>query len=288
LTEENSHQANETVYTAASRLRDPVRLVRSMFRDLIASRELAWRLFIRNISARYRQTLLGYLWAILPPIVATAVFIFLRRSGFFKVEETSVPYIAFVFTGMVLWQTFVDAVFSPLRMINQSKSMLVKINFPHEALLLAGVAEVIFNALIRCVLLAFVLIWQDVSVPISVLLSPIGLSVLILVGLGFGVFLAPFAVLYHDVEQALAVVLTLWMFVTPVLYPAPNAWPGSLTMTLNPVSPVLDTTRAWILTGFPNHINSFIVVAMATIVLLFVGWVLYRLALPILIERMGA
>jgi lipopolysaccharide transport system permease protein len=283
-----SHRESETVYNSASQLKDPIGLAVSMFRDLGHSRGLAWRLFVRNLSARYRQTILGYVWAFLPPVVATAVFIFLRRSGFFLVEDTGVSYVAFLFTGVVLWQTFVDAIFSPIRMVNQSRAMLRKINFPHEALLLAGLAEVLFNAMIRAVLLAGVLIWQDVTVPVTVFLAPLGLAVLILVALGIGVLAAPFAMLFNDIEQALAVFLTLWMFVTPVLYPPPTTWPGSLTMRVNPVAPVLDTARAWILTGNPKHLFGFIVVAGVTLVLLFLGWVLYRLALPIAVERMGS
>ncbi len=283
-----SNHSKRVVYSAESRLREPRRLVASMFRDLFTSRELAWRLFIRNISARYRQSLLGYFWAILPPIAATAVFVFLRRTGLFNVGDTTVPYVAFVFTGMVLWQTFVDGIFSPLRMINQSKSMLVKVNIPHEALLMAGLAEVIFNALIRIVLLAIVLVSQNVQIPFSALLFPVGLSALILLALGFGVLLAPFAMLYNDVEQALTILVSMWLFVTPVLYPAPDTWPGSLTMVLNPVSPIIDTTRAWVLTGSPHHVMGFFGVSTATLVSLFFGWLLYRLALPLFIERIGA
>jgi lipopolysaccharide transport system permease protein len=66
------------VYTRASKLRDPAQLFQAMLRDLALSRELAWRLFVRNISSRYRQTILGYAWAIVTPIATTSVFVFLQ------------------------------------------------------------------------------------------------------------------------------------------------------------------------------------------------------------------
>ena len=109
-----------------------------------------------------------------------------------------------------------------------------------------------------------------------------------LIGVGIGVVLAPFAILFQDVELSLSLVLTLLMFVTPVLYPPPTTKPGMLMMTLNPISPVLDTTRAWLLSGQAEHLAGLVVVGMATILLVSIGWVLYRLALPIVIERMGA
>lgn len=286
--ESPNRDATLTVYVPASQLRDPGRLLRSMFRDLANSRELAWRLLVRNVSAKYRQTALGYVWVLLPPIVTTAVFVFLRRSGVFEVGETGVPYVVFVLTGMVLWLTFVDGVNSPMQMVAQSKSMLTKLNFPREALILAGVGELLFNALVRFALLGLVLIWFGVGIPASALLVPVGVLTLVAAAVGIGVLLTPLALLYRDVEQALAIFLTLWMFVTPVLFPPPGSWPGSLMMTLNPVSPVLDTTRAWLLTGAPAHLEGFLLVAAGSAVLLFCGWVLLRLAYPVLIERMGA
>lgn len=276
------------VYSPESQLRRPVDLARRMARDLVASRELAWRLFFRNIRARYRQTMLGYLWVFLPPIVTTAVFVFLRRSGLFSVGDTGLPYVVFVFTGMVLWQTFADALNSPMRMVAQSKAMLTKISFPREALILAGIGEVLLNFLVRSAMLAAVLVWFDIRPPLTALLAPAGVLLLVGLGVGIGVVLTPFAVLYQDVEQALLILVTLWMFVTPVLFPPPGSWPGSLTMVANPVSPLLDTTRAWLLSGVAPHTTGFFVVGLGTIVLLLGGWGLYRLALPILIERMSA
>lgn len=278
----------QVVYTPASRLRQPGRLLRSMLSDLVASRELAWRLFVRNVSARYRQTALGYVWVCLPPLVTTAVFVFLRSSGLFQVGEGAVPYVVFVLAGTVLWQTFVDALHSPIQMVGQSRAMLTKLSFPREALILAGVAEVLFNSALRLVLLGAVLLWFGVAPPATALLLPLGVLVLVAVGLTCGVLLTPLALLYRDVEQGMAVAVTLWMLVTPVLYPAPSAWPGSLTLRANPVGPVLDTTRAWLLTGSPAHLEGFLWVAAGTALLLLCSWGLLRLAFPVLIERLGA
>ena len=275
------------VYAPESLLRHPGALVREMARDLGASRELAWRLFVRNVSARYRQTVFGYVWAFLPPLVTTALFVLLRRGGLFSVADTGVPYVAFVLTGMVLWQTFAEALLAPLRMVGQSRSLLTKINFPREALLLAALAEVTFSFCVRALLLVGALAWFRLVPPPTVALVPVGLAVLVAVGLAIGTALVPLAILYQDVEQALGAAVPLWMFATPVLYPAPVNFPGTLTMTLNPVGPALDTTRAWLLGGSP-HLAAFGWVALGAFAVLLAGWLLYRLALPILIERMSA
>lgn len=276
------------VYAPGSALRRPRELVTGMLRDLWAARELAWRLFVRNTSARYRQTLLGYFWALAPPLVSSAVFLFLRQTGVLAAHDSPVPFALFLLTGIVLWQTFVDALAAPLRMVNHSRDMLARINFPREALVLAGVAEVLFNFLVRAALLVAALAWFRIDLQSTALLFPLGLAALLGLGLALGLLLVPIGVLYQDVEHALGLVTALWFFVTPIVYPVPAGWPGSLTATLNPAGAVLDTTRAWLLGTPALHLAPFLWTSAAALVALLVGWLLYRLALPILIERMSA
>jgi lipopolysaccharide transport system permease protein len=276
------------VYTPASQLREPGRLFRDMIRDLAASRELAWRLLVRNISTRYRQTLLGYAWAILPPIVTTIVFVFLRSAGFFNVAETGVPYPLFVLSGMMLWQAFADALNSPMRLVMGSGAMLTRVNFPREALILVAIGEVLFSFLIRFCVLVGAIFWFGIAVPWTAALVPLGVLALVALGIVLGVLFTPLAVLYHDIGQGVSFLVSLLIFLTPVFYPPPASWPGSLTMILNPVSPVLDTTRSWLLTGSPDHLAGFLVVSLVSAAALLFSWILYRLALPILIERMSA
>ncbi len=281
-------QLSEAVYTPDSQLRRPGQLLKSMWRDLLASRELAWRLFVRNISAMYRQTMLGYVWAFLPPVFTTLTFVFLNSQKIFSVGETDIPYPAYVMIGTLLWQGFADAMNSPLRMINQSKSFLAKINFPREALILAGIGEVLFNFAVRLILMIIVFLWYQIPVPLTVLWAPLGIFAMMALGLMFGVLLAPIGVLYQDIEKGLPLITGIWMLLTPVVYPPPTSSPASLLVSLNPVSSLLTTTREMITTGHFSQITSFVVVVGLTLGLLFIGWILYRLALPHLIERIGA
>jgi lipopolysaccharide transport system permease protein len=276
------------VYTPESQLTNPARLLRQMLRDVAACRELAWRLFVRNISSRYRHTFFGYVWAFLPPVLTTGVFVFLQKAGYFIVGQTAVPYAIFVLAGLILWQAFADAVHAPLRLVQQSHSILTKVNFPRESLILAGVGEVLFASLIRLALLILALWWFGVRVPWTAIWFPFGVLALIGMGIALGLLITPVAILYHDVGQGLPFVLYLWMFLTPVVYPAPATWPGSLLVVLNPVSPVLDTTRDWLFSGSAHYLSGFFAVCGLTVFGLLAGWLLYRLALPILIERMSA
>jgi lipopolysaccharide transport system permease protein len=276
-------------YAPGSPLGDPRRLWREMRRDLRLSVPLAWRLFVRNFSARYRQTLFGYVWAFVPPLMTTLVFAFLRRSEFFSVPDTSVPYVVFLLTSTILWEAFADGIHSPIRMVEHSAAMLAKINFPREALILAGMGDILLNLALRLALLGVVLVWFGVPLDASSLvLFPFAVVGLAALGLAFGVLITPFTVLYRDIAYGLQLVLTLWMFLTPVVYPAPDPAARSLAMSLNPVSPVLDTARAWLLPGTAMYTDQFWLVFLLSLGALLVGWVFYRISLPVLIERMSA
>src|SRR6185436_10823082 len=111
-----------TVYTPESPLHEPFTFVRAMVRDLVASRELAWRLFVRDFSAQYRNSLLGYFWVFVPPLMASLPFVYLNRAGILSVGETHIPYPAYAIIGTTIWQTFVDALNSPLRSASAARA----------------------------------------------------------------------------------------------------------------------------------------------------------------------
>lgn len=276
-----------TVYTPESALRHPGQMLRAMFRDLLASRELAWRLFVRDISAHYRQSMLGYMWAFLPPIVSTFTFVLLNQTGILKTGKMALPYPVYVMIGTLLWQVFADAVNSPIKTVTAAKTMLAKINFPREAILLSGILEVLFNFVIRLVLLIGVFVYFGISPPATAPLAIAGVFALLCLGFMIGILLTPFGMLYTDVGQALAMLLSFWMLITPVVYTPPTSGMLAWLTRLNPVSPLIVTTREWLAVGPASNLSSALCVFLANLVLLFAGWVLYRLAMPILVERMG-
>ena len=89
-----------------------------MVRDLVNSRELAWRLFVRDVSARFRQSILGYFWVFIPPLVASLPFIYLNAQGIVRIGDAPIPYAAYAIIGTTIWQVFADALKPHLRAIN--------------------------------------------------------------------------------------------------------------------------------------------------------------------------
>ena len=223
-----------TIYTPESPLKNPARLLHEMFRDLLASRELAWRLFVRNLSAQYRQTFLGYVWAFLPPLVASTTFIFLNSQGIVQIKTEGIPYPAFAMMGALLWQVFVDAIQSPSLSVGSAKAMLAKINFPREAILLGGFYMVLFNFFIRLLLVASVMFWWKINPSITLVMFPMAMAALSVCGFAIGLAITPLSTLYGDVTRGIPIVAQFWMLLTPVVYPARTSGLAGWLATWNP------------------------------------------------------
>ena len=276
-----------TVYSPESPLRHPGLFLRMMIRDLYAARELAWRLFVRDINAQYRQTFLGYIWAFLPPVVASATFIFLNSQGIVQIQTPGIPYPAFAMMGTLLWQVFVDAVQSPSQSVVAAKPMLAKINFPREAILLGGFYMVLFNFLIRLVLVIAVMMWWKVVPSVTVGMFPVAMAGLLVCGFAIGLAITPLSALYGDIGRGIPIVTQFWMLLTPVVYPARHGGFAGWLATWNPVSPLIVTAREALTGQALSLLPAFGIVFILSTLATFIGLVGFRLTMPILIERMG-
>jgi lipopolysaccharide transport system permease protein len=280
------------IYSPEPALKHPRAFFSAMWADIRASRELAIALAMRDIKVMYRQSILGYVWAFLPVLGTTGVFLFLRSGGAFQTLDTGIAYPVYLLIGTVLWQVFADAVNGPLKVVTSSRAMIVKINFPREALILAGMLITCFNFLIRLLVLvpalmffawkgSYVFTWE------SLYLFPVGVCSIILLGYSIGVLLTPIGMLYKDVGMGVQMVLMFWMFMTPVILTIPESGLLADVMRLNPVSSVLDTSRAWLVGAQPAYFMEALIVFGVSIIFLVIGWILYRVALPHVIARLG-
>ncbi|MCX6985656.1 MAG: ABC transporter permease [Lentisphaerae bacterium] len=277
-----------TVYTPESQMRSPLKLARAMWRDLKDSRELAWRLFVRDFSARYRQSILGIFWAFLPALLSGIVFIVLQAKAVVNFGKVDIPYPVFVIIGTTLWQIFSESINAPLKAVQGNVAMLAKINFPREALIIAAFYEVLFSMAIKSVVILAVMIIFKMPLGLGLLYSIPAVLFLILLGMALGLFLTPIGMLYRDIGSALTVFIQFWFFVTPVVYPTPHSYPYSLIATLNPVGTLLVGARDLMTKGILDHAELFMGISACSVIGLFLAWIIYRVAMPIIIERMSS
>ncbi len=288
MTDEQSMSLKETIYSPESEIRNPKALFSGMLRDLVNSRELAWRLFLRNISAKYRQTFMGYLWAILPPLLTSSIWIFLNSQKILNFSETDIPYPLYVLVGTIIWQVFVNAIIIPIQVVKGSTAMIAKINFPREALIIAALLEILFNLIIQLALLVAVFLYFQVPFSLQSIWAFSGLLSIIMAGMMIGVLLTPLSILYGDVQQGLPIILQPLFYLTPIIYSVPESGIAAVLATINPISPLIQFTRELITTGEIIYLQSTLFITSITAILLLLGWVIYRVSMVHLIERIAA
>jgi lipopolysaccharide transport system permease protein len=275
-------------YTPESPLKHPGRFFRSMFTDLKKGRELAWRLALRDIRAQYRQAALGLLWAFILPIFNTATWIFLQLSGIVELRDTDLPYPVYVFCGTILWSVFTDAFNTPLRVSLAAKPMLAKINFPREAIIMGGLLETLFNSGIKIGILLIALALFGFLPSAQLLLFPIGLLAILIAGTSLGMLITPIGLLYSDVGKAIPILMQFLMYLTPVVFPLPKEGIAATLFYINPLTSLIMTTRGWLTGTGTEMLFPFLWITLGFTILLVIVWSIYKLAMPILIERMSA
>lgn len=284
----NNKPLTTRIYTPESPLAHPAKLWTEMSQDLWAGRELAWRLATRDISAQYRQSALGILWALINPLTTTVVWLFLSNSRLVQVADTGLPYPAFVFTGTLLWSILVDSLTAPLAQVNANRPLLAKINFPREALILSGIYQTLFNAAIKIGILLLVLPFLGIHPGWGGLLIPLGILAMVLTGTALGLAITPLGVLYGDIGRGIPLITQFLMYLSPVVFPlASKGWTGQI-MRLNPLTPLIINARAWFTGQPPQLLGEWLLTVGCSALLLLLVWMVYRLAMPILIERMSA
>lgn len=276
---------NEIIYTSYSQLGSPRIFLAELWSDLKATKELGWRLFLTNLRSQYRQSWLGYVWLIVPPILTGLVWIFLGRSQIIVTNTSPENYPIFVLSGIFIWQTFVESINMPIEQLTNQKHILTKVKAPHEAFIIAGTGGIVFNLLLRVILLFILLIVFQVPLSLTLLLFPLGLFSIILFGLAIGLFFTPIGLLYTDIRIGINSIVSLLFFVTPIIYQIPMHSGIWRLLRFNPITSLLNTSRNWLMGSGLIPETGFFVITIFSMILLVVSWLVYRLAKPHLIAR---
>lgn len=255
--------------------------------ELWRYRHLAMLLAWRHIKARYKQTALGLLWAVIVPVAFTTIFVIFFRLV--PAQPTgSLPYVPSAFAGMIMWQLFTRGVSEGATSLTGNASLITKVYFPRIILPLAAVLSAIFDVLISFVLLAGVLIWFEMPLQPQMLLAPLFLLQVVLIVIAFSLWLSAIDGMFRDLRHALPLILQLGMFVSPVAYTTsaivPQKWVW--LYEYNPLVAPLEGFRWAMLQGAPMvsasaEIKSLVITA----VLLVTGLVFFAVMERTIVDR---
>jgi len=273
------------IYTAESKVRDLNSVFRAMFSGLYHGRYLAYRLFIKDIKGEYSTSICGVLWDFLEPIVLAVIFIILRGAKIINEGDINIPYGVFVVYGIFIWTTFTEAIVSSLDVIKRSKTLLTQVQIPSEALILSLFYKVLFNSMFRIVVLLILSVYMGTFSFIGFFKFLVLFPSIILVGMSIGVFLAPFNTIYHDVGRIVKISLRPLFYASPVLWAIPKISFLKFLNSINPVAIVLNNLRSLATQNVFFDQTSFIVTLSILMLLLFLGWCIFHLSIPILSDK---
>lgn len=245
--------------------------------DVWRNRELLYFLAWRDIKVRYKQTVLGMLWAILQPVLTMAVFaIFFGRLAGID-QKISVPYPLFAFCALLPWQLFAFAIGQSTNSLVSNERLITKVYFPRIIIPMSSVFAGLSDFTVSFFVLALLLCVYGIM-PSAAVLFIIPLIVLaILTALGVGVWLSALNVKYRDVRYTVPFLTQLWLFVTPIAYPSslvPEKW--RIVYAINPMAGVVEGFR-WSLLGSGNPPGIMLLVStLAAMAILLSGMYYFR------------
>jgi lipopolysaccharide transport system permease protein len=218
------------------------------WKELFAYRELLLFLIWRDISVRYKQTVLGGLWAILQPLVLMIIFsVFVGRFVPMNGMD-NIPYPVFVFAGLIPWTLFSQGYsLSAVSLINQ-QSLLTKVYFPRLFVPVAAACVFIVDLVLSLIIYAFVLLYYQFTPSWTVVFLPLLFLITLIATLSFGVMLSALMVFYRDFRHVIPFLTQILMFCTPVIYPA-NVLPARYhwLFALNPMFGIVTAYHSAIL-----------------------------------------
>ena len=276
-----------TVYEKQRKI-NLVKLLGHTLTDFFGSHFLALQLTRRDVSAQYRQSYFGILWLFITPLASAAIWVFLNSSGTITITDTGIPYPVYAFSGTLIWSILLESINAPMASTNAARGIISKINFPKEALVLSGIYKLLFNSSFKVLLLVVFIFAFGVGFHWSLLLLPLVLVMAVVFGTSLGLLITPIGLLYSDVSRLISMGLSLLMYVTPVVYGIPKTGIMKTIMTYNPFTPFILTIRDVTVGGSPEFLNYFIGLTGLGIVLFFIGLVIYRVSIPVIVERLSA
>ena len=212
--------------------------------ELWAHRELLYFLTLREIKVRYKQTAIGVLWVVLQPVL-TAALLSLIFATFARFESVAVPYTLFALSGIVVWQFVQSSITATSNSFISNANLVTKVYFPRLIVPLAATLAAGFDLLVSLPILAAAMVYFGVIPAGGVVLAPLFLVLALAAAGAIGVLFSSLNVRFRDVKFAIPFFLQVWMFASPIIYPAaviPERW--RYIFAINPLVGVAEGWRA--------------------------------------------
>ena len=207
-------------------------------------RELLYFLTLRDIKIRYKQTLIGIAWAILQPVLTTAIFTVIF-SSFARFDTGTIPYPLFALSGLIIWLYVHTSISMASNSFVNNTSLVTKVYFPRLIVPIAAALATLFDLLFGFGILVILMFYFGVVPTSSIVLAPVFILLGLLLAVVFGTLFSALNVRFRDVKFALPFLLQVWMIASPIFYPASllsEKW--RLVFAINPLTGIIEGFRS--------------------------------------------
>ncbi len=243
---------------------------------MLRYRDLLIELTLREIKARYKQSFLGFFWVILNPFFQMLILSFVF-SKILRFSGIGVPYPVFLYAGLLPWTFLVNSLNASLDSLSSNTSLIKQIYFPREILVLSAILAKAFDFFLSFIIFLFLMVFFKVSFSFFMLVFiPVFILQAVFV-FGVGLVLAAFNLFYRDVQYLFSLVLTLWFYLTPVIY-AVEFFPEEyrFIFKLNPMAVFINAYRKVLLGGDFPKLSSMIIAFVFSFLLFFLCYKVFK------------
>lgn len=275
-----------TIYLPDNSIRKGYRsLFKEMAEEVRQSQWLTWQLFKRDFKAVYKQSVLGILWVLFVPFITMGTFVLLKHSGIFQAGETIVPYPLFALLGIAFWQLFAVGLQSTTNSLTAAVSLIEKIKFPREALVVASIGQGVVAFLIQIVLVCALFVWYGVIPFWTTVFVPLTLVPIMLLALGLGFILSIANAVARDIGKAVGIIMPFLMLATPILYATPESGLLGTITNYNPLYYLITAPRTIILSGSLPNLWIYLGVSLLSVTVFFLCWIVFHMTETRIAER---
>jgi lipopolysaccharide transport system permease protein len=244
-------------------------------KKMLSFLELLRALVWRDITQRYRRSILGPAWAILQPLIL--MFLFNMIRGFVDIPSDGVPYIIFSYSALVPWTFFSNAISFCGPSIYMNAAIIKKVALPREVLPLAAVITALFDFTMSFVILIGMVIWYRLPITWAWLWIPVLMLVMLALAFAVGMLIATLGSFKRDFIFATPFLMQFWLYATPVIYPLSSVPEAKRTLYMfNPMVGLIEGFRNVLIKGTPPPIDALLMSMAVTFTILVVAWPVFR------------
>jgi len=248
---------------------------RLLVAEQIEYRELLLQMTRRDLLLRYKQTVMGFGWAVFMPLVNTAIFsiVFTRVAPI----DTGLPYPLYAYSGLLAWNFMASSLRFAVVSLTSNQNLVTKVYFPREIFPFSAVIVALVDTAIASAVLIGMMAWYGYAIGWTILLLPVVLLVHVMFTAALALLLAMGHLFYRDVKYLFDILLSVGMFATSVVYPVEQiGGPVGRLLMLNPLTSIIDGYRAVLLRGTVPPAGPFLAAAAVSLLLLIAAWALFH------------